>query len=174
MRNSNNCPWIVVEWYEICHSTWTIIINPMQPLCKWPGTLQITAFCTGSTVWQWSNILLILRLFSTIACRMCCSASQLQWAKRFRVGRIPNIMTTSHQSSSPKLPCTLLCFRTSYCGKWAGLNMKQEEMFIIATHSVIFSLIQQCLQQGERVVFFFLCLSSPACSQCTSVVCCAC
>lgn len=34
--------------------------------------------------------------------------------------------------------------------------MKQEEMFIIATHSVIFSLIQQCLQQGERV--FFVCL----------------
>lgn len=30
------------------------------------------------------------------------SASQPQWAKRFRVGRIPNIMTTSHQSSPPQ------------------------------------------------------------------------
>lgn len=30
------------------------------------------------------------------------SASQPQRAKRFRVGRIPNIMTTSHQSSSPQ------------------------------------------------------------------------
>lgn len=62
--NSNNCPCSVDEWYEICHSAWTIIINPMQLLCKWPGILQITAFCTGSTVWQWSNTLLIPGLFN--------------------------------------------------------------------------------------------------------------
>lgn len=35
--NSNNCHCFVSEWYESCHGTWAIIINPMQPLCKWPG-----------------------------------------------------------------------------------------------------------------------------------------
>lgn len=91
--------------------------------------------------------------FSTIACSMHRSASRLQWAKRLQVGRIPNIMTTSHQSPSPQ---AAVCFRGSYCGKWAGLNMKQEEMFIIAA---TFSLMQHCFRCREREgVFFFFSL----------------
>lgn len=79
-----------------------------------------------------------------------------------RVGWIPNVMTTCHQSSSPKLPRTLFVLPDFLLWKWAGLNTKQEKMFIIAAGSIIGFLSQQLFLLGGGVFIYFSFFHTPA------------
>lgn len=175
-----------VECYEICHSTWAIIINPMQPLCKWPGTIAddppSAQRLTSVTMKQY---LANVRTFQQKP-EVCSAAPRSLGEPRgseSAESRTPWQQAISHLP--PELLCTLVCFRSPYCGKWAGLNTKQEEMFIIAAqHSVTFSPVQQRFRCRERegsgeivspcFFFFFPAQTSPACSQRRSVISCAC
>lgn len=111
--------------------------------------------------------------FPTIACSMHYSASQVVWAKRLGVGRIPNILTTSYQSSPPKLLCTLVCFRSFLL--WGMSRVKHETgvnvhhcstRHNILLHTALFAL------QGNKMRTLFLDVFQLLCFHTTRPVAC--
>lgn len=99
---------------------------------------------------------------------MYCSASQLQWAKRLRAGRIPNIMTTSHQSSSPQAAVHTCVFPEFLL--WEMSRVKHETggnvhhcstVCNILPHTALLSLQGKGRSGFYFFIFFFLCLNIP-------------
>lgn len=150
----------IVESCEICHGARGFIVNPIQLLCKWQGASQTKAFVHAR--------------LSSVTMKQCLANTgtlQQQPAEYTRCSSSEPRGSESAQSQTswqqvishlpPELLCTLVCFRRSYCGKWAGLNMKQEEMLITAAHCAIFSLVRHSVSCRERqgVVFNIILLA---------------